>query len=310
MNRFALMLAIAMATIVFCTPGRTARGADKSAAPVASVPAAQGLNWSLQLPADEKVPFSGVANFDGSGMSTGSMMYPAPNAIGLLAAVLTHAAIMKSTRNAQKTKIQKDADKVLGPYQPVLDGFHTNALMERGLSLTSSGTARQLLQEGQDDHQGWLVLSTPSYAMTQDQSTLVLDNIVEIYAPNERKKASYVNTVRVISSARQEQDMMTYWTRDQGNPLKEESARLLAASLDIAIADASRAKADAPFKTVRYQEGHAERMERGQLIDEQCGRVLLRSLRGTLMSAPAKMDETAAPSPTCGDQTANAAQSL
>ncbi|RDI99032.1 hypothetical protein DVT68_11125 [Dyella solisilvae] len=304
MSRSALIVAIALLVMAPCATLRTAWASGKNAPAVASVPAPAALSWSLEIPLDTRVPFSGVANFDNAGNSAGAMLYPAPNAIGLLAAVLTHAAIEKSSRNSEKSKVQKDADKVLDPYQPVLDDFLTGTLLGRGASLATVGAGRQAVLRERDDHQGWLVRVTPAYSMTQDQTTLVLDNVVEIYGPNERQRASYVNTIRVISTARSEQDMLSYWTRDQGMPLKEESAELLAASLDIAIADASRVKADPQFKTVRYMEGRAERVERGQLLAEQCGRVLLRSLRGTLMSAPIKTDETMTSSG-CGDQTAN-----
>lgn len=300
MNRFALMVVVALLVFASCASARIARASDK---PVASVPAPAALSWSLGVPLDTRVSFSGVTSLDGSGAPAGSMMYPAPNAVGLLAAVLTHAALEKSSRNSQKTKAQKEADKVLEPYQPVLHDFLTGTLLGRGASLATVGTGRETVLEERDDHHGWLVRVSPGYSMTQDQTTLVLDNVVEIYGPDERKRASYTNTIRVISTARQEQDMVSYWTHDQGAPLIEESAELLAASLDIAIADASKAKSDQQYETVRYMEGHEERMERGQLLAEQCGRVLLRTLRGTLMSVPVKTNETT-PSEKCGGQTA------
>lgn len=294
------MVAMTILVITSCTFVPTTLATDK---PVAGVPASAALRWSLEVPMDTRVPFGGVANFDSSGSSAGTMLYPAPNAVGLLAAVLTHAAVEKSSRSSQKTKIQKEADKVLDPYQPVLHDFLTGTLLGRGASLATVGTGREAVLEERDDHQGWWVRVAPEYSMTQDQTTLVLDNVVEIYGPNERKRASYTNTIRVIATARQEQDIQSYWMREHGTPLIEESAELLAASLDIAIADASRAKGQQQYETVRYMEGREERMERGQTLAEQCGRVLLRTLRGTLMSVPVKPGETM-PSASCGIQTA------
>lgn len=302
MNRSALMVAATMLAIASCTFARTSVATEK---PVANVPAAAELHWSLDVPVDTRVSFSGVANFDRSGTSAGAMLYPAPSAVGLLAAVLTHAAIEKSSRNSKKTKIQQDADKVLDPYQPVLQNFLTGTLLGRSASLATVGAGREAVREEQDNHQGWWVRVTPEYAMTQDQTTLVLDDVVEIYAPNERKKASYINTIRVIASARPEQDIQSYWMQNQGAPLIEASAELLATSLDIAIADASKAKSQQPYETVRYMEGHEERMERGQPLAQECGRMLLRTLRGTLMSVPVKPDETT-PAVGCGGETAKA----
>lgn len=302
MKRSALMVAATMLVIASCTLTHTSLAADK---PAASVPSATDLHWSLEVPVDSRVSFSGVANFNRSGSAAGSMLYPAPSPVGLLAAVLTHAVIEKSSRSSQKTKTQQEADKVLDPYQPVLQDFLTGTLLGRGASLATVGASRAAVRLERDDHQGWWVRVTPEFAMTQDQTTLVLDNVVEIYAPNERKRASYINTIRVIATARPEQDIRSYWLQNQGAPLIEESAQLLAASLDIAIADASRAKSQQPFETVRYMEGQEERMERGQPLAQECGRVLLRTLRGTLMSVPVKPDETA-PSANCGGETAKA----
>lgn len=300
MKRSATMVAMTMLVIASGTFTSTSLATDK---PVASVPASDALRWSLEVPVDTRVSFSGVANFDGSDGSAGTMLYPAPSVVGMLAAVLTHAAIEKSSRNSQKTKIQQDADKVLDPYQPVLQGFLTGTLLGRGAALATVGTGREAVLAERDDHQGWWVRVTPAYSMTQDQTTLVLDNVVQIFAPNERKRASYTNIIRVIATARQEQDLRSYWMQDQGAPLIEESAELFATSLDIALADASRAKGEPHYETVRYMEGHDERIERAQPLAEQCDRVLLRTLRGTLMSVPVKPAETT-PSATCGDQTA------
>jgi hypothetical protein len=39
---------------------------------------------------------------------------------------------------------------------------------------------------------------------------------------------------------------------------------------------------------VRYNEGGTERMERAQVVSEQCGQLVLRTLRGNLISVPVK----------------------
>lgn len=45
---------------------------------------------------------------------------------------------------------------------------------------------------------------------------------------------------------------------------------------------------DQPFRTIRYVEGTAEKMERAQLVSEHCGRLVIKTLRGSLMSVPVK----------------------
>ncbi len=276
------------------TPWNTAAGATQTAAAI-HMPALPDLNWALQLPAEGKVIYRGVANFDSAGMQQSGMLYPAPNVIGLMVAVAVHAAVVKSGRDAQKEKIQAAADKVLDPYRDVLADFNYRELMQHGLSLTTAGVPKQLVEAGEKHDGIWLVLSTPIFSMTQDQSTIVLDNTIEIYAPGESKKAAYSNTVRVISDAQTDPELAAFWTANQGKALKGESARLLATSLDIAFSDASTINGDLAYKTIRYMEGGAERMERGQPLSEHCGRILLKSLRGSLMSVPVRRDSSMTP---------------
>jgi hypothetical protein len=74
-----------------------------------------------------------------------------------------------------------------------------------------------------------------------------------------------------------------------GERLKEESADLFARSLEIAwreIGNASRKDDPVRPKTIRYRQGKSEKMERAELIDTKCNRVVVRTLRGWLMSVP------------------------
>jgi hypothetical protein len=48
--------------------------------------------------------------------------------------------------------------------------------------------------------------------------------------------------------------------------------------------------AESPHRTFRYPEGGVEKMERAQLVEAHCGRALLRTLRGWLMSVPVKVE--------------------
>lgn len=246
------------------------------------------LHWAMQLPLSEKVVFRGVVNFDQAGVAPVSMMYPAPNAVGLLAGVLTHALISKGSRESQKTHIETEANKVLEPYQPVIDAFRYTELAERSKAWTLSGTQMPVMQRGAGHPDTWVVVVTPVFSLTQDQTTLVLDNTVALFAPGESKRSSYVNTIRVIADAEADPDPIAHWTANGGELLKDQGGQLLGQSLDIAFADAASPLTVAPFRTIRYMEGNTERMERGQPITEQCDRILLRSLRGTLMSVPVK----------------------
>ncbi|TYQ03571.1 UNVERIFIED_ORG: hypothetical protein JN05_05142 [Zoogloea ramigera] len=246
--------------------------------------------WSLRLPPQQAVAFRGLANFDKSGKGASGTTYMMPGIAGLAAAVAAHSLVINRDLEQQKSAIELAADKVLLPYRPVLDAMRHDTLMAQALARVAPDSAALLLAFQDQDQQGWLVESTPLFAMTQDQSALVLDNAIAVYAPGARQQAAYRNTVRVVSRASTHADLETYWNAAQGRQLQDASAALLALSLEIALRQAhggAAAPADrAGFRTVRYHEGRKEVAERAQVLSEQCGRALISNLRGWLMSVP------------------------
>ena len=257
----------------------------------------------LRLPKDDKVVYRGVVNLDGAGVGNAQMLYPAPNAAIALAAVLTHGAVVGSMRDGQKEKLQEAADKVLLPYQKVLGTYKHQELMRRALEKTLTGGSKKLVESSEKPGAEWFVESAPVFSITQDQTAIILDNSISIYAPGASSAAAYQNTVRVVSQPKDETDLASFWNANDGASLKEESAGLLAESLDIILSEVAGGpnKEDNPYRTVRYLEGTTEKMERGQVIRERCGRTLIKTLRGGLMSVPARRSTAPAAAPDCAD---------
>lgn len=126
-------------------------------------------------------------------------------------------------------------------------------------------------------------------SMTQDQSALILDNAITITKWHDATKADYHASIRVVSPVQAETAPSEYWTKNNGERLKEISAELIADSLQIAIHDAEALKSapdSNPFRTIRYKEGETEKFERAQIVSNECSRVLIRTLKGDLMSVP------------------------
>ena len=169
--------------------------------------------------------------------------------------------------------------------------------MQRGLQMTSSGGRKKLVGFSEIPRAEWFVESDPVFLITQDQSAIILENSISIYAPDAPSAAAYQNTVKVVSEAKEGKDLAGFWTANQGEKLKQESASLLAQSLDIAMSEmaGSSSKDNSPQKTFRYFEGHSEKMERGQLVSEQCNRVVIKTLRGGLISVPARREASSSP---------------
>ena len=306
--------------------------ADAQKPVVSDLPAAAPQRaWALRLPSVERVVFRGGVSHDAAGIGTGSFLYPAPNAAGLLVAIIAHGFVSSGLRQKQKDQMQLEANRVLEPFEPVLSGFTHQQLMQAGLTRMSSQGGKRLLGAAEPAGTDWLIESAPVFSMTQDQSALVLDNVLRIFAPGSAT-VTYAQTVRVVSapivlpvstpppdatpppaaasaaepaasaapaaaaSAAAGADLpapvvsvfVPMWLESRGRRLTEESAALFAESLDIALSDAAAALGDknAPQKTFRYREGGVEKMERAQWAAERCGRTVIRTLRGWLMSIP------------------------
>ena len=255
--------------------------------------------WSLRLPKDDAVVYRGVVNLDSAGSKGAAMMYPAPSAAGFLVAVITHGVLVEAQKNSQKQAMHEAADKVLAPYRAVIDGFKHRELMLKALEKTGWGGARRLIGAAEPRGADWVVESLPAYSMTQDQRALVLDNSVSVHRPGDAAGAVYQTTVRVVSQPRAEQDPQLFWTGQDGAALKDESTSLLAHSLELALRDADGVTATGQpvFKTVRYREGEAEKMERAQLLGQRCQRQVVRTLRGWLMSIPTEPPSEAPAAP-------------
>lgn len=271
-----------------------------SSEPVASQAAVQapapasvkGPNWSLKLPNTESLVFHGVSNFDKAGGGQGQMAYPmVGGAAGLLVGILTHSALSGAAQDAERSRILKAADNVLGGYQDVLQTLTHRDLMQKSLSLVPVGANKALVEadgRGDSSVSEWAVKSEPVFLITQDQSTLIVENQVVISKANSANADAYKKSVRVVSEVKSAPDLRVFWTQEQGAKLKEETVNLFAKSLELALEDAQRVESSEPKprKTVRYFEGGEEKMERGEVLDECCGRTLIRTLRGGLMSVP------------------------
>lgn len=223
------------------------------------------------------------------------MLYPAPNIGGFLAALITHGILLESTRSAQIEKNRQEANQVLLPYQSILDGYHYRDLMQSGLGKTTAGGSRKLVEFLEKPGSEWFIESLPVFSITQDQKAIILDNAVVIYAPDLPAAPAYQSVIRVVSKPESSVNPQSFWTANAGENLKSESARLLAESLDIAFSEANggSAKRTNSHRTVRYMEGSKENMERGEVVSESCERVVLRNLRGWMMSVPASAAQDA-----------------
>lgn len=284
---------VAIALVLVSTSG-FAESIEPGATPSAQAEQpTRSPTWALRLPTTEPVVFHGSVSYDKAGTGAGGMAYPGIGGpVGFLAAVVTHGLISEATKSAEKTRIQEQADKVLDPYQDMLLGFQHKDLLSQSFGKGLVGTQKPFTPEIVSSSSDWVVESQPQFVMTQDQSAIILENTLTIRRPGMAETTAYRNTVRVVSGVQRAQDLTSFWGADKGANLKTESARLFVRSIELALADAQVQGIESrPKKTIRYLEGKEEKMERAELIEERCGRVVGRTLRGWLLSVPASGDD-------------------
>jgi len=279
---------------------------DGTAAPLPAAPAPAGAvtatvvqgpaererlpAWTLATLPDEPVPFHGMVDMDNAGLGSGGMLYPTAGLgiLGLLVGVATHAALVGGSRSSQESKMQLAADKVLDPYAGELAQFRMLDLQRRALALTPSTAVAHLHDVKETPADEMFVQAVPAFAMTPDSAALVLDETL-VVRPSATSQQGTQQVVRFVSAPRVESDVKSAWSADNGAALKSTAADLMAQSLDVALQQSRHPPDDkAPFRTLRYALGDKERMERGQLLEETCDRLVIRTLRGALLVVPHK----------------------
>lgn len=266
------------------------QAALRPASDTKEIPAAPGLpGIALKLLADEKIPFSGEVNYDKAGLDGPNIMY-GPGLVGFFAALATHGVMADRMKDSQKQKLRDRANQILKGYEPVLNDFKYSELATASLGMMlTPGNKSMIALDNEAPPNNIIIDSRPQFAMTQDQRAIILDNPISIAAPGN--PTAYSVLIRVVSRDAGENSPIAAWTEEQGHKLKNESEHLFAASLDIALnAMATSDNKDGAYKTVRFQEGGKEKMERGQVIREDCSNIVFKTLRGELMSVPAKND--------------------
>lgn len=241
--------------------------------------------WAIKTQLEGNAIFRSAQNVDGASAPHNSFLYPAPNVVGLLAAIATHALIVNSVMERQRERLRADADKRLEPYQTVLNRISTSELMAESLSRVARDPALRIRSNREET--SWTIDVSPIFTISERGDAIILDNAVKYLGPDSTNRPFHQLMIRVVSEPRGAPDPVAYWTENEGAHLKEESASLLANSIRVAIENVrERTIHGQTERTFRYLEGSEEKTERATLINAECGRILIRNLRGWLISVP------------------------
>jgi hypothetical protein len=236
--------------------------------------------WWWRQPQAPEVVWRGMLLAEGGGVGNGPQIgpYVVPGPLGLLAAVLTHGAIMQGVQSAQQKREQEEADKVLLPYGDLLKTWPASALWQ------AAAGGNEPIWDGSLPAPGAVMELVPVFTMAQDEGALLLDVAVKLVGNVGTPPLAAV--VRVVSSPLKVNDVRAHWSADDAKALKTAAAAMLAHAARLARQHASTSPDDAPARTHRYVQGSVERSERAQQVTADCGRVVLRTLRGGLLSVP------------------------
>lgn len=244
--------------------------------------------WSIPLPQSDMVSFRGQVDQDKAGTGPGAMLYPAPGLAGFLVAVALHGALQSSALSAQQRQMQEDADKVLLPYRPLLDGFRHRELFDVALAVWRDGKQARLIDSDNATEPVWRMRVDPSFTMTQDQSALILYATIAVTPPANPTSLAYTNVISVVLRPLEGDNLQAQWSANEGRNMRDAAGRMLAEAMAIAVADMTDpvTVADSAFRTLRYREGTFQRIERAAVISQRCERWVIRNLRGWIKSVP------------------------
>ena len=244
---------------------------------------------SMRVPKEDLVSFAALANEDSVTGQPGSMMYAGP-APAALVGVIAHGVIESHRQAKEKKNKNSLSDLVLAPYQHSLSHFTNAELMRRALDGLTTHGDKALIGFSERAGPGWLIECLPQFFMTQDARALVLQNSIVIHSPDAASPATFKNVVEVVEEPRDTvgKDTENTWMIQDGAFLASASVDLLRESVDLALREihGDFAGHAAAYHTVRYPRGGAERMERAQILSESPQRLVLKTLRGWIMSVP------------------------
>lgn len=297
-NKLTLALMIALVCVGCASNSpRSVLKADKGTQDIK-----QGDALHLAVNIAEDSVLQGQFDFDELHGGAGGMLYPGYGAASFLVGIAVHAAVANSATDKKKDSVVDRANQVVQKYQVGVDKFAkeeffvAQAESSNDLqALTIKAAARRIGGGGDSlaEANSWLLTSDPVFYMTQDERELVLQNVVRLTRADEPEKILYENIIEIASVPIHEAPRDAYWLAE--GRLEEQLGKLFVDSLVLAADDVLRHfdGVTATQVTFRYNQGGERKIQRGTLVQAQCERVVLRTLRGWLKSLPVSSVEDA-----------------
>lgn len=247
---------------------------------------AQKLNLEINKPA--KIPYRGLVSNNSITSAGGSILYPGNTAGTLLAAIFTHAVVADSIKESKLNELQELADSKIFSLKPIYEQITFERLLSRQPSIESKFQLLDADDESTVD--GLVVKILPIFYLSQDHSFIKLKNAVSVFKTLKHKKPIYQNLIEVIgvSDVSDGESNLVFWEAD--NTLELVSSELFSKSLSLIQKDINdKLPSISKQKTFKFSLGESMSVERGNLVEQSCENITIRSLRGWLKTVPRKV---------------------
>ncbi|MCV2350554.1 hypothetical protein [Paucibacter sp. Y2R2-4] len=242
---------------------------------------------ALKLPSTEAVMFRGVYSLDQVGLPMANMLYPGGNLVGFLASVVTHGLIVEGEKLRQRNKAEQEADRVLEALMPAIRAINMTSLFDGAVGESTLKDRAHLLRPDQENPSRSMIEPAPVIWISQDRLSLIADVAMSVQV--DAQQAMWQGRVRVVSPRLEVADAVEHWNADEGQQLKQVCAQLVGKAIDVGFAYAqadSNKIAALPFQSVAYTVGGKKKVERAQVLHQDCNYRLLKTLRGDLFAVP------------------------
>ena len=256
------------------------------ATPVVLEPQAYLLN--IKYPVENGIAFLGKIDHTEADQLGRSMLYPGDNGAVFLASVFTHALISSGIRGKEKKKNQEAANEVLEVYQSLIDDINESSLTPESIELMDGRVVQLEIDKSIGSANEWMASVFPVYYLTQSETSLILSNKVRFSQTHNKKFSPREYVVVYVSNNTNADIPSNHWLASNGRNFKDTSKVLLKETLRIAYNTLhfKESNKEGDQKTIRYVENGRKKVERGSIIEQNCYRVVFKTLRGEIKSVP------------------------
>ena len=213
-------------------------------------------------------------------------------AAGLLAQILTHAAISNSIQKKKSIAKQESANLVLEEYIDFISRIDHDTLVDNfvRMSLDKAYQVQRASEIAALPEGDLIVKVSPQYSLSSDQRSMMLKMEVRAYLSSVTQNSEKPRSVKVISDRIELTSVFDKWVEGSPTYFEKTAYKLFAEGLDLVIDDFFLDDLDdlAPQKTYSYMFGERKNYERGSLLRRSCNRTFLRNLKQDLVVISSK----------------------